>query len=299
MRALIWLLVLSLLEGSSWFLPSARVGSAALCGLEAGCAAGLYGLTHCLRVEGRDDSSWLLPAVSAGAIALPAVLLALAQGLVSGTTGAIILAATPLVSVCTLQVLATDAGDLGQTLLPSLAGLAGTLLLLPFHSPLSRAGTLGLVLDLAAAVAAGVFGTWARHLARPLGAATRMRQVALGNAAAFLLGALLLAAVQRGNPSNGASTGAPLTAVEWSVAGASVLATQAVGLWCLGELEPVVFACRFVLIPLVMAVEGWVLWRPSVTAREGIAGVLMALSVGFPLAERTPMPRTILPPAAE
>ena len=295
MPALIWLLLLSALEGSSWFLPVSQVSPAMVSGLGAASAWVSWLICHPLRAHEVADeqlrSSRWLPWVAAGALGLPATLIALAQPLVGGTTGATLLAGVPFVTVCTLHLSTSLGSDLGEDLLPVLAGLGGTLLLLPFYLPASRAEWVGVSLDLAATICAGVFGVWAYRLARTLSAVDSYSQIAVGNAVVFSIGAVLLVSTHAGNPQGSQ----PLTAVGWMVVIVVGFCVQGLSFWMLNRLDPVSFASRFFMVPLVVAAESWLFWRPTMTLRQVSGAALMLASVGIAVRKKNDLPTTILP----
>ena len=296
MPALLWLLLLCLVEGSSWFLPTSQTSLATLNGLGGLVAGVLWFAAHAFPVEQRGipgpvSRSGALPWAAAGAIALPSILLSLAQPLAGGTTGAILLAAAPAFAVCTLHVLDAQSGDLGQSLLPVITGLAGALFLLPFSLPTNRSGWLGFALDLLAAACAGVFGTLARQLSSNHSPASSFRLIALGNAPALLAGALVVRSTLAGTES----LAEPLSPIQWLLVAAVSLGTSALTFWCLGQLPAVSVASRFVLIPLVIAAESWAVWRPSLSFRDIIGALLMLFSFVMACRKQAPLPSTILP----
>ena len=84
-----------------------------------------------------------------------------------------------------------------------------------------------------------------------------------------------------------------MTRFGWVLVMVAVVLTQALTFWGLAQLEPVSFASRFLIIPLVVAIEGWFLWRPALTFREGSGALLMALSILSAVRKRTGLPSTI------
>ncbi len=291
-----WLVLLCLVEGSLWLLPLGQTSLAVLSGL-GGLSSGVLwigsGLLQARREiptigEGpRSSLAW----VAAGAIALPATLLSLAQPLVGGTTGATLLAGTPVVAVCAVHLLTAQSEDLGQSLMPAIAGLAGALLVLPFHLPEHRSAWLGFTLDLLAVVCAGVFGAWGSRLARLQSPTVSFRQIACGNAPALLIGSLVLWGAHRGDPI----ATDPMTGTGVLLLVTTSLVSLGLTFWCLGRLAAVSFASRFLLIPLIMAVESWAVWRPALSVREIAGALLLAVSVAFASRTRAPLPSTILP----
>ena len=164
--------------------------------------------------------------------------------------------------VVVILVAASQRGEAGvrRLLAPVLAGFGGVLLLLPVGLPASVGGRLilgGLVL---VAILVAVSGIWLYRLLQGVRLAEAIGVVGLSNAVFLLICSLVDASLvwRWGDLVSIFSVGSLIDLVE-----------VALIVWLLGEMVPVRFAARYLVIPLLTVAEGYVLLRPSLTARMG------------------------------
>ncbi len=255
------------LEGSLWLLPATQLDPLSLSLLGALVCWTLWAVSRPRLPTATPH--WLLPCLGAGAFALPAILLAVAQHLLPGQEAAAILAGAPVLVVITSNLLESQQGDLPNTLLPVLAGLAGALLLLPVRVPTAE-GWIGLALDLIALVLASVCATLTHRFAHRSAPRASFRYVALGNAVAYTLATARLWA----KDSTARPSFQPATLLNLLVLGLG----QALAFSLVRSLLPVRFATRSLLVPLLAAVESFLLWRPSLSLRDLVGASLMLAS---------------------
>jgi drug/metabolite transporter (DMT)-like permease len=245
-----------LLAGSTWLLEGYFVAGWA--GLFRVCfhdavvclALGGVGLARKERLPGRG--LWEAAGWSAVLFALPPVVFAGAGSSVGSLTRLLVFALVPFLTV--FFVAQKDGGDL-RLLVPAAVALGGMALVVPFAWRGSGIGWLvGMV------VAAGVVafaGIRMHSLMRDLPV---VWVAAAGSGAAALVAGVAWMAMERG-PVDwslrevGAEVGWGLV-----VDGPLVLLTM----WLLREMQPVGFAARFLVMPLVTIVGGLVVMRPEV-----------------------------------
>ena len=165
-------------------------------------------------------------------------------------------------------VLAIAAGDATageeqsarRALVPALAGLGGLLLLLPvqFSGPLRGWVMLGLVC--VAVVLAGLASVWLYRLLRGISMAAAVAVVGTANAV-FLLVCSCVREDDVWRWSGLAST----VSISSLVDAIEVLLI----VYLLREMQPVRFAARYLVIPLLTVLESYVLMRPEWTVRMG------------------------------
>jgi hypothetical protein len=199
-------------------------------------------------------------------LALPSVVSSLAAGAVSSMAG---MAMLTLVPAAAAMIAAQRADGFGAVeggrglLLPALAGAGGALLLLPLAVPPSVAGKLWL----AGLALCGIGVAWACVRLHSL-----LRGVGIWSGVAMVFGASAVVAACFGR-----GWAMPW---DWSMAvrelGFCVLIDAplaALTVWLLRELEPVRFAVRYLVVPLVSILEGMALVRQRLdwTTAAGLA----------------------------
>jgi drug/metabolite transporter (DMT)-like permease len=258
-----------LIAASVWLLP-------AVSGVMRGLAFAVVGIVAAILSGG---SSW--PGVGrVGRVALAAVLLVgvpeVAGGWVlrhvSSNLWVVVLAVVPAMVVL---VVAQSSGDGVRRLLgPALAGLGGVLLIVPVDVPGSVIGWAALALLVVCAVVIAVTCVWIHRLLREFGVAQAVAVFCVANAL-VLIGWEAFEGV-----------------VGWGLSGWGWMSALVEGvevvllLVLLRGMSPVRFGARYLVIPLVTVVEGYVVLRPEVTLRMGFGVALLAGSAAFLLLSR-------------
>jgi hypothetical protein len=258
-----------LIVGSEWVLP-------AVSGAIRGLVFAVVGIVAAI-LSGR--SSW--PGVgSLGRVALAAVLLvgvpevAVGWGLqhVASSLWVVVLTVVPAMVVL---VVAQSSGDGVRRLMgPALAGLGGILLIVPAGVPGSVMGRVALTLLILCAVAIAIASVWIHRLLQGFGLAQAVAVFCLANA---------LVLVGWGAFDGAAGWG--LSGWGWVAAlveGAEVVLLVVL----LRGMSPVRFGARYLVIPLLIVVEGYVVLRPEVTVRMGFGVALLAGSAAVLLLSR-------------
>jgi drug/metabolite transporter (DMT)-like permease len=155
-----------------------------------------------------------------------------------------------------------------RSLIPAVLGLGGLLLLVPVDLPSSTIGRLSFAVLLATALLLAFVSVSIHRL-------LQLFQPALAVAIVCLANALLI----------------PLAAGRsfWhgSVASGSILSALAAGgglllfVLLLRRLDPVRLGSRYLVIPLLTIVEGYILLRPELTFRMGVGAGLLAGGAAF------------------
>jgi hypothetical protein len=257
-----------LIAASEWLLPSVS-------GVIRGLVFAIVGIVAAILSGGRGWQG--LAAVSR--LALTAVLLVgvpeVAVGLgvqhVASNLWVVVLAVVPAMVVL---VVAQSSGDGVRRLLgPALAGLGGILLIVPVDVPGSVMGSASLAVLVASAVGIAI-------------ASVRIHRLLLG------FGVAQAVAIFCGANALVLSGWGVFEGVGWGLSGwgwVAVLA-QGVGVVLLVALlrgmSPVRFGARYLVVPLLTVVEGYVLLRPELTLRMGFGALLLAESAAFLLMSR-------------
>jgi hypothetical protein len=255
-------------------LPAAARG--ALHDLVMAIVLGVAGWRRIARGKLRARRWMTLAAASVLLLGVPAVLSS--RGGVSEANVVGLFAMVPVAVVVLVASLDSDgatASATGGLLAPALAGLGGALLLLPFAQPDSwRQVGLCAVVGLGVVVAA-MASVWMHRLLPEFAVVEAAALCCLANAAFF--GALFAA--------SNAAAGAEGSGL-WSWRALRVEAATAVGfdlpqilllLWLLRDLAPERFAARYLVVPLLTAIEGYALLRPELTWRSIAGAALLGL----------------------
>jgi hypothetical protein len=268
------MVALCVLSGSGWLLAQAwpsetqwPFGSSLHFGF-----IGLVALAiTALRGE-RRELSWSKVAMLGMAgmclLALPVAASQIVSGKVPEYTIAAVFCAVPLMTILAESAFADGEGSrLRVLMMPSMIGLAGALLLFPVQSPGSLRRWLFLGLIVACCVVVAVTSVWMHRLMQGIGIAVAVAAVGLGSAAA--LGAY------------GVSVGWPrlgLSVVAGELLRCAVFDLPVIWLtvWLVRDVAPARLSARFLLVPLVTVIEGYVLERGPVEARAIFAVVLLA-----------------------
>jgi drug/metabolite transporter (DMT)-like permease len=281
MRWIVWVgfAVLCVLSGTSWVIPDAV--SDGLPSLEQhGLLFGLIGLVALLGA-GRGWLSriasvrWVrLAAAFVGFFGGPIAIVEYARSGVAAMNRSALFAMVPVV-----VMLAVAAGDgvrreergARRFLFPALVGIGGLLLLLPVGIPGSVFGRVMLGLVCVAVVMAGLSSVWLYRLLQEVSLLDAIAIAGLANAVF-----LLVCSGVGGDFIWRWSGLASIRSVSSLVDGVEVVLL----VWLLREMPPVRFAARYLAIPLITILEGYVLIRPEFTVRMGFGTVLLAVGIG-------------------
>jgi drug/metabolite transporter (DMT)-like permease len=266
MRRSVWIMFagFSLIAASEWLLPSVSV-------VVRGLVFAVVGIVAAILSGGRGWQG--LAGVSRLALAavwmvgVPEIVAGWGLRHVSSNLWVVVLAVVPAMVVL---VVAQSSGDGVRRLLgPALAGLGGVLLIVPLDVPRSVMGWISLAMLVASAVGIAIASVWIHRLSQGFGLAQVVAVFCLANAL-VLLGWGFFDGV----------AGWGLSGWGW----VAVLA-QGVGVVLLVALlrgmSPVRFGARYLVVPLVTVVEGYVLLRPELTLRMGFGALLLAGSAAF------------------
>lgn len=270
MRRRVWIMFAGfcLIVGSEWLLP-------AMSGVIRGLVFVTVGIVAAILSGG---SSW--PGVGrVGRLGLAAVLLVgvpeVAVGWelqhVSTNLWVVVLAVVPAMVVL---VVAQSSGDGVRRLLgPALAGLGGVLLIVPVDVPGSVLGRVSLVVLVLCAVVIAVASVWVYRLLREFSVAQAVAVFCVANALVLF--------------GWGFIEGAGWGLSGWGWVAVLVEGVEVVLLVVLLRgMSPVRFGARYLVVPLVTVVEGYVVLRPEVTWRLGLGVVLLGGSAAYLLVSR-------------
>ena len=282
MRWQVWALfaALCILSGSSWMIPPSMseglpsLEEQALLFVVLGITASLFSW----RGMWAGYGGLQLVRTGGAAIAffgLPIVVVEYAGASVSSITRSALFAMVPV--VVGLVVAAGDGGTTAErgarrSLVPALIGVGGLLLLLPLQFSGSLRGQVMLGLVCAVVVLAGFASVWLYRLFSKIGVMQAIAAVGVANAV-FLL---VCSAVHedmvwqwRGLASVvSISSGADLVEVLLIV-------------WLLRAMEPIRFAARYLVIPMVTILESFVFVRPQMTVRIGFGTAFLVAGAGM------------------
>ncbi len=295
MRWTLWIAfaVLCILSGTSWAIPYGTTGEippleqqGLLFGVVGLIALSFAGSRAWHRMMGRGFAK--LGAAAVGFFGVPAVVVEYARGSVPAISRSALFAMVPVVVVLAIAAGDATAGEergARQALVPALAGLGGLLLLLPvqFSGPLRGWVMLGLVC--VAVVLAGLASVWLYRLLRGISMAAAVAVVGTANAV-FLLVCSCVREDDVWRWSGLAST----VSISSLVDAIEVLLI----VYLLREMQPVRFAARYLVIPLLTVLESYVLMRPEWTVRMGCGTVLLAVGAGVLLFSTAGEDETVL-----
>jgi drug/metabolite transporter (DMT)-like permease len=271
---------LCLLSASAW--AAAPFGSSTLPPLEQLAILHLVIALGSLLVSGKNwwkrvrNRPWAaLLIASLMFFGAPALAIELASGAVPEITRSALFALVPVVVAITIA--AVDAGTPSESsarrsLLPALLGLAGLLLLLPLSFSWSPRGTIMFAVLCTAVVLAGISSVWLHRSLQGFKPSDAVALMCLCNAA------LLLAYGLEGRTFVW-NTGDLISLV--SLSSLINLSEVLLLLWLVREMSPVRFAARFLIIPLLTILEGYVLLRPQLTLRISGGAALLAVGVAM------------------
>lgn len=218
---------------------------------------------------------WVLTAVGGVLFfGLPAVLIDSAGGGLPTVTNSATFALMPAMVVL-FTVNSSEAVNKGEgrgLLTPAIAALGGLLLLLPVELPQSIKGWETLVMMFATVTLVAGSGVWMHRLMQSFKIADAFVAVCCANAL-FLL-------VWTVGTGSFVWQGRELSATVLTTMLID-LSTMLLALWLLREMSPVRFAARYLVIPLVAVMEGYVVLRPELTVRMVSGTVLLVAGTGW------------------
>jgi drug/metabolite transporter (DMT)-like permease len=217
--------------------------------------------------------------VRASRLALASVLLVGVPEIVAGwglrhVSSNLWVAVLAVVPAMVVLVVAQSSGDGVRRLLgPALAGLGGVLLIVPVDVPGSLVGRVALASLILCAVGIASASVWIHRLLRGFGVAQAVAVFCIANALVLLWW--------------GFFQGAGWGLSGWGWVGVLAQGVEVVLLVLLLQgMSPVRFGARYLVVPLLTVVEGYVLLRPELTLRMGFGALLLAGSAAFLLLSR-------------
>jgi drug/metabolite transporter (DMT)-like permease len=286
MKQSVWLIfgALCLLSSTAW-IATPLGSTSTLPPLERqGLLYALLGLialsTFALRPESQrkieeSKSIYPWPELALTGIAffgLPAIALEFATGALPETSRILPFTLTPIVVAVALTASQSDnVAEKGarRTLIPSLTGIAGLLLLLPLNFSNSARSQIMLAVICAAVILAALAGLWLFRMLQGISPLKAAAIICLSNATLLLtLSAISGSLVW--TRSDLASLASPSSLVN--------LIEIPLLLWLAREMPPMRFAARYLVIPLLTVLEAYIVMHPPMTPRT-IAGAIL-LSAG-------------------
>jgi drug/metabolite transporter (DMT)-like permease len=178
-----------------------------------------------------------------------------------------------------------DKGEGWGSFAPGLAAFGGVLLLLPVGLPSSVRGQLMLAVAFVAVILVAISGVWMHRLMQGVAIAETIVIVCFANAAFLMICGLV------GRDFAGGWSG--LT-VMLSLSTYVDLIQMILVFWLLREMPPVRFATRYLVIPLLTIVEGYVALQPDVTARMVVGAALLIGGAAWILFSKAPDDEAVL-----
>lgn len=272
-----------LLVANAWLLPAQPDVSPA----KEVCFYGIIGLAALLSSwrqlwerRKRQGIRWLLATSGASVLllGLPAALNAWGQETLPDVSRAALFGLTPFVVVVVAagnDALVRDEPGVRRFFVPALAAFAGALLVLSFSFPLSSEGRVMMAVVLLAVALAGFASAWMYRLLHETGMMEALAVVCLANAIFY---AVCRMPFDRG--WNGVSS-------LLSIPSLYSLSELLLLIWLLRRMPPVRLAVRYLAVPLLIAIEGFVILRPPWTTRMGVGLALLAGGAAYVLLSRS------------
>ena len=175
-----------------------------------------------------------------------------------------------------------DKGEGWGALAPALGGV---LLLIPAGLPGSLKGQLMLAVAFVAVVLVAISGVWMHRLMQGVAIEETVIIVCFANASFLAVGGL----VGRGFADGWRGLMAML-----SLSSGVDLIQMILVFWLLREMTPVRFGTRYLVIPLLTIVEGYVVLRPEVTSRMVVGAALLIGGAAWILFSKTSEDEVVL-----
>ncbi|MBN9617632.1 MAG: hypothetical protein J0G35_18865 [Acidobacteriales bacterium] len=275
---------LCVLVSSSWLLPfEANDGPWSL--VKQSCFYGIVGLVAIVGYRSlwsslqRNATARLrLAGVSIMLFGVPAAVRAWTQHGVSDVNRAGLFGLVPFVVAVTAMGREPVAGEefgVRRFFAPALAAFGGVLLVVSFGLPVSVRARVMFGAVLAVVVVVGVASAWIYRLLRGVGMMEAVAVVCISNA-------MFLAACS------------PLSGASWREEAASLLSLSSLYsffllillIWLLRKMSPVRLAARYLVVPLLIVLEGLVMLRPDFTLRTAAGVALLVAGTGYLLLSR-------------
>ncbi len=270
---------LCLLSSCAWIAEP--FGSSSLPPLERqGLLFAAIGIVSLLLLRGSalrlKDKAWVHLAIAGIALfSVPEIAISLASGAVPEISRSALFAMVPIVVVVVTSAGAgTDGSEInaGRFLAPALVGLGGLLLLLPLNFSGALRGQVMTGVIVAAVIVVGMASVRLYRVLQSFTLGEAMAVICLSNAAVLLIyDAARVGLVWSGGGF--ASLLLPPSLVDL----AEILMLVAL----LRAMPPVRFASRYLLIPLLTVVQGYILMRPVLTVRVVAGAALLAAGTGL------------------
>jgi drug/metabolite transporter (DMT)-like permease len=273
---------LCLLVSSSRLLPSVAAEGASSIAQQS-CFYGVVGFIALIiaggrllvRIKQRKLLLLQLAGVSILLLGMPAIVSEWARDGLSDITQAALFALVPFLVVVVAMGREPIAGeDLGvrRFFVPALAGFGGVLLLLPFSFPVSLRGRIMWGVLLVAIILVGFASEWIYRLLRGFEMMEAFSIVCLSNA-------VFLAACSFSNLPSAESWSGASSLI--SLSSLCYLLELLLLVWLFREMPPVRLAARFLVVPLLVILEGLVILRPALTVRMAAGLILLAGGAGY------------------
>ena len=276
----ILLVLVCMVSGLQWLLAWNGLAllrdssSLALGAILAALVTGLWFSTFGQKVRISDLWSWKLTLSGVGTFGIPALLLLLGRQQFNSVMAVATQASVPVVVAITSGAVQPES-ELQTQLMPGLAALAGTLLVLPVALPQSSSGWSGFLLYLAAACLSGVSSVFCHREMVRVPHGMGLLFVIVSNAIWLgIVAVLWLSVSAQWQGVRGLYTVQNIELVLMTAV--SMIAVAAL----LQSLPPLATASRVVFAPLITTFEAFVFLRPTVSLRT-ICGALLMLLGGL------------------
>jgi len=229
------------------------------------------------RLRNREFVCLQLAAVSILLFGLPTAVGAWTQSGVPDESQVALFALAPFVVVAVAmsrEPLVSEEFGIGRFFVPALAGFGGALFLLTFRFPVSAREWTMFGGVLVVVVMVGFASVWIYRLLREFGIVEAFAVVCLSNAVFLSLCVLF----------SGESWSGAFSLI--SLSSLYNLLELVLLVWLFRELSPVRLAARFLVVPLLLVLEGLVILRPALTMRIAAGLALMLCSAGYLLFSR-------------
>lgn len=214
-----------------------------------------------------------------GVFALPGIAAHMVAGAISLATSSAMFSAIALLTLVALKFLGSrekasswSRSSWSRSLLGSVIGIGGVIVLLTADLPQNRWGWLNFALLAGCCAAIAMFGIWLYSSLQGVPVATAVSLAGFGSAALLAAGITTLPEIS-------------MLAVELECARCAVFDLPVVWLtaWLIREVSPGRMSARFILIPAVTALESFVWMRGGLDVRSGMAVAGMIVGGGLVL----------------